>query len=125
MNYRSPTARAHKRMLTDLESRAAEAAALLKALSNEHRLLMLCLLSSEGELTAGALSERVGLSQSALSQHLGRLREEGLVAYRRQSQTLYYRLADARAARVLKLLHEMYCVEGAAGSRRVSRSRGS
>lgn len=93
----------------DLAERAGEAAALMKALSNEHRLLILCHLISEGEMTVGALVERVGLSQSALSQHLARLREEGLVAYRRESQTLHYRVADPRAGQMLELLRDMFC----------------
>ena len=95
--------------LNDLEQSAAEAAALLKALSNEHRLLILCHLISEGELAVGALVERVRLSQSALSQHLARLRDEGLVSFRRESQTLYYRVADPRAGRVLETLHDIFC----------------
>ena len=95
----------------DLQLRAAEAAALLKAMSNEHRLLILCHLVSEGELAVGSLVDKVGLSQSALSQHLARLREEGLVSFRRESQTLFYRVADLRAARVLELLRDLFCSE--------------
>ena len=95
--------------LSKLTAKAAEAAALMKALSNEHRLLILCHLISEGELAVGALGERVPLSQSALSQHLARLREEGLVAFRRESQTLYYRVADPKAGQVLELLRDLFC----------------
>ena len=95
----------------ELQVRAAEAAALLKAMSNEHRLLILCHLVSEGELAVGALVEKVGLSQSALSQHLARLREEGLVSFRRESQTLFYCVADPRAARLLELLRDLFCAE--------------
>jgi DNA-binding transcriptional ArsR family regulator len=95
--------------LSRLTTKAAEAAALMKALSNEHRLLILCHLISEGELTAGALVERVRLSQSALSQHLARLRDEGLVAFRRESQTLHYRVADPKAGQVLELLRDLFC----------------
>lgn len=94
-----------------MEKRAAEAAALLKALANEQRLLILCHLAAEGELQVGALGERVALSQSALSQHLARLRAEGLVDYRRESQALFYRIADPRAAQVLALLQDIYCPE--------------
>jgi DNA-binding transcriptional ArsR family regulator len=94
-----------------MEERAAEAAALLKALANEQRLLILCHLAAEGELQVSALVERIGLSQSALSQHLARLRAEGLVAYRRESQTLFYRISDPRAAQVLALLQDIYCPE--------------
>ena len=95
----------------DLTVKAARAAALMKALSNEHRLLILCHLVSDEELTVGALVERVGLSQSALSQHLARLRGEGLVSFRRDAQTLHYRIADRRAAQVLGLLRDLFCPE--------------
>ena len=95
----------------ELAAKAAEAAALMKALSNEHRLLILCHLVAERELTVGALVERVGLSQSALSQHLARLRAGGLVAFRRDAQTLHYRVADPRAGQVLELLQQVFCPE--------------
>ena len=95
----------------DLTEKAAEAAALMKALSNEHRLLVLCHLVSDEELTVGALVERVGLSQSALSQHLARLRGEGLVSFRRDAQTLHYRVADPKAGQVLALLRDLFCPE--------------
>ena len=62
-----------------------------------------------GEMNVGALADAVGLSQSALSQHLARLREEGLVATRREAQTIHYRLADPKAARLLALLRDIYC----------------
>ena len=90
---------------------AAKAAALLKALSNEQRLLMLCHLAQEGELSVGQLGDRLELSQSALSQHLARLRDEGLVATRKEAQSVFYRVCDPRAARLLALLHELFCPE--------------
>lgn len=89
-------------------ARAGEAAALLKALSHEARLMVLCQLLA-GEHSAGALQEASGLSQSALSQHLAKLRLEGLVATRREAQTIYYRLADAKVERVLDTLAAIYC----------------
>lgn len=89
-------------------AKAVEAAALLKALSHEARLIVLCQLV-EGEQSAGALQGDSGLSQSALSQHLARLRDEGLVATRREGQTIFYRLADAKAGRVLQTLADIYC----------------
>lgn len=95
--------------LEALASQAAAAARMLKLLGNEGRLLMLCLLASRGEMTAGELVSTVGLSQSALSQHLARLREDGLVTFRRESQTLHYRISDPRAARILELLKDIYC----------------
>ena len=97
------------RVLNEMTDSVGDASALLKALSNEHRLLVLCHLAVEGELSAGALVERVGLSQSALSQHLAKLREQGLVAYRREAQVLFYCVEDPRALRLLALLHELFC----------------
>ena len=97
--------------LSDLAAKAGAAAALMKALSNEHRLLILCHLISAEELTVGALVERIGLSQSALSQHLAKLREEGLISFRRESQTLHYRVSDPRAGQVLALLRDIFCPE--------------
>ncbi|MBD0273935.1 MAG: helix-turn-helix transcriptional regulator [Acetobacteraceae bacterium] len=95
--------------LAALQEKAAEAARLLRLLSNERRLLVLCHLVAEGEMGVGALAEAVGLSQPALSQHLALLREEGLVATRKEAQAVFYRLADPRAARVLSLLRDLYC----------------
>jgi len=95
----------------DLTDKAAEAAGLMKALSNENRLLILCHLVSDEELTAGTLVDRVGLSQSALSQHLARLRAQGLVTFHRRAQTLHYRIADGKAARVLSVLRDLFCPE--------------
>ncbi len=92
-----------------LQAKADEAALLLRLLANEHRLLILCQLAGSGEATVGGLTAAVGLSQSALSQHLARLREEGLVAYRREAQTLHYRIADPRIERLLVALREIFC----------------
>src|SRR3954464_6579755 len=92
-----------------LAKQAGEAAQLLKMLANEKRLLILCFLAVRGEMTVGELVGIVKLSQSALSQHLARLREDGLVVFRRTSQTLHYRVADKRALRVLQVLKEIYC----------------
>lgn len=89
-------------------TKAAEAADLMRALSHAGRLLVLCQLI-EGERSVGTLQATAGLSQSALSQHLARLREDGLVATRREAQTIYYRLADDRAARVINTLASIYC----------------
>ena len=92
-----------------LAEQSAAAAILLRALGNEQRLLILCHLAAEGELSVTALGERMSLSQSALSQHLARLREDGITAFRREAQTLFYRIADDKAARLLALLHDLYC----------------
>jgi DNA-binding transcriptional ArsR family regulator len=92
-----------------LERRAGEAAELLKLLANEHRLLILCRLVAAGEMSVGKLVDAVGLSQSALSQHLAKMREEGLLGTRREAQTIYYHIADENAGRVLSLLKGMFC----------------
>ena len=95
-----------------LEMRAAEVAGVLRALANERRLMILCKLVEWGEANVNALAEAVGLSQSALSQHLAKMRAEGLVAYRRESQTLWYRIADQRIEQLFATLHRLYCANG-------------
>lgn len=95
--------------LTRLEAKAAEAVRLLRLLANEKRLLILCLLVVRGEMDVGGLAKAVGLSQSALSQHLAKLRANRLVAFRRESQTLHYRLDDPRAVQVLGMLKDIFC----------------
>jgi len=92
-----------------MQEGAAQAAALLRAVGNEHRLLVLCLLLAHEEMTVGALLEQVALSPSALSQHLARMRDEGLVAYRREAQTLYYRIANPDVARLIATLKDIFC----------------
>jgi len=96
------------RDLKTMRKHAAEAATMLRALAHEARLRVLCELAV-GERSAGELVERSGLSQSALSQHLAKLRDEGLVATRRDATTIFYRIADANAARILAVLHDIYC----------------
>jgi ArsR family transcriptional regulator len=91
-----------------LAAKASAAAGLLRALANESRLMILCKLI-EGERSVGELVAAIGLSQSALSQHLAKLRADGLVATRREAQTIHYRLASAEAARVMHLLADIYC----------------
>lgn len=99
-------------MSDEFRAHAARAATWLRALANEHRLLVLCALVDAGELSVGQLNERVPLSQSALSQHLSILRRDGLVETRRESQTIHYSLADGTAAQVIELLHGRFCPDG-------------
>lgn len=96
-------------LLGHFEVQARDAASLLKALSNESRLLVLCYIAEEGELSVGQLGARVGLSQSALSQHLAKLREQRVVATRKEAQTVFYRVSDPKAANLLALLHDLFC----------------
>ena len=94
--------------ITRFEASAGEAAKLLRALGNERRLMILCQLT-EGERSVGELLPLVGLSQSALSQHLAVLREEAVVATRREGQTIWYRIADPAAMKVVATLAEIFC----------------
>ena len=102
-------------MQSDLINRfsrnAAEAVGLLKALASEPRLLVLCYLAEAGEMSVGDLTDQLGLSQSALSQHLARLREEGLVTTRKEAQLVFYRVCDPKAEQMLALLHDLFCPE--------------
>ena len=91
-----------------MRAHAADAAQLMNALGNESRLMILCMLA-EQERSVGELNDVVPLSQSALSQQLARLRSQGLVETRRESQTIYYSLADGPAHSVIQLLHDLYC----------------
>ncbi|MDP1730790.1 MAG: metalloregulator ArsR/SmtB family transcription factor [Devosia sp.] len=95
--------------LGELEGKAGQIAGILRALGNDARLLLLCRLVRHGEVTAGSLIGTAGLSQSALSQHLARMREEGIVAYRREGQTLWYRIADPRIEELIGTLYNLYC----------------
>jgi DNA-binding transcriptional ArsR family regulator len=95
--------------MAGLERKAGAAAHLLKLLANENRLLILCRLVLAGELSVNDLVNAVGISQSALSQHLAKMREEGLLGTRREAQTVYYRIVDPNAQRMLALLKGIYC----------------
>jgi DNA-binding transcriptional ArsR family regulator len=92
-----------------LEDKAEEASRMLKLIANDRRLLILCRLIGEGEMTVSAIAQAVDLGQSALSQHLARMREERLVTFRREGTTLYYRIADPKAERLIAALKEIYC----------------
>ena len=91
-----------------MREHAPDAAGLMKALGNESRLMILCTLA-EGERSVGELNAMIPLSQSALSQQLARLRTQGIVETRRESQTIHYSLAPGPANRVIRLLHDIYC----------------
>jgi len=93
--------------LSELAGSAQAAARLLKLLASEQRLLLLCRLV-EGEASVGLLAEHAKLAQSAASQHLAKMRADGLVATRREAQTIFYRLADPATMRILNTLCEIY-----------------
>jgi DNA-binding transcriptional ArsR family regulator len=94
--------------IADFEASAGKAAELLRTLGNEKRLMILCQLGP-GELQAGALQAPLGLSQSALSQHLAVLREAGIVSTRRDGQAIWYRIADPAAVQVIATLASIFC----------------
>lgn len=94
--------------LQEMEKNSAQAVALLKAMANERRLQILCLLHSQ-ELSVGELCMKLELSQSALSQHLAWLRRDGLVNTRKEAQTVYYSLKSEEVKQMIHLLHNLYC----------------
>ena len=93
---------------SDLTERSEEVASYLRVLANSSRLLILCELRT-GERSVGALEDAVGLTQSALSQHLAKLRVSGIVATRRDAQTIYYRLSDPKTVRMMATLYDVLC----------------
>src|SRR5690606_31713953 len=95
--------------IAKLAESAGEAARMLRLLANEKRLLVLCALAVKGEASVGELAAEAGLGMSALSQHLAKLRADGLVASRKDAQMVYYRIADPDAAKILKTLKDIYC----------------
>lgn len=94
--------------LSSMREKASEAEQLLNLLANRHRLLVMCQLV-EGERSVGQLQENSGLSQSALSQHLAKLREAGLVTARRDGQSIYYSISSKEAEALLGTLYDLYC----------------
>ena len=91
-----------------MQQNAANAVSLLKALANEKRLFILCHLLDK-EMSVGEMNEQLGLSQSALSQHLAWLRRDGLVKTRKDAQLVYYSLCSSEVREMIQLLHRLYC----------------
>ncbi|MCG3759729.1 ArsR family transcriptional regulator [Vibrio cincinnatiensis] len=94
--------------LEQMEQNSTQAVVLLKAMANERRLQILCLLHNQ-ELSVGELCGKLELSQSALSQHLAWLRRDGLVETRKEAQTVFYTLSSSEVKAMIKLLHRLYC----------------
>lgn len=95
-------------MAREMKDEALQAAAFLKGLANPHRLTVLCALAN-GEHSVYELIEITGISQTSMSQHLSRLKAEGLVGFRRDHRTLYYYIKDMNVLRVIGILHDIYC----------------
>lgn len=102
----------HSFDITQLEQHASNVADTMRALGNEKRLMILCKLAQAGEMNVNTLAEEVGLSPSALSQHLGRMRAEDLVATRRDSQTIWYRIANEKTEKLMSSLYDIFCAPG-------------
>jgi DNA-binding transcriptional ArsR family regulator len=96
--------------LDKMQRSASDVSDLLKLLGHPDRLMVLCQLKF-GEQSVGELSRNVGIKQSPLSQHLARMRHEGVVTSRRDAQTMYYSIADDKVAKVVGVLYELYCEE--------------
>ena len=105
-----------------MQQTAAEVCELLKAVANPHRLLILCQLA-EGEKSVGELAEFLGVRSTAVSQNLALMRDSGLVAARRDGQTMWYSIKSAEAHALLETLYRIYCSEGIKPRQRKSRSR--
>ena len=97
--------------IAEMRNSATQAVEMLKAMSNENRLLILCHLGDQ-ELSVGQLNSFIDLSQSSLSQHLARLRKDGLVKTRRESQTIYYSIENQSAMKLITLLQSEFCDPG-------------
>lgn len=93
-----------------MADKAKQVAGFLKGLASEHRLLILCRLV-EGEASVAQLIAATGLAPTSMSQHLGKLKDEGVVAVRRDHRTLHYRIAHPAAMEVLRTLHRHFCAE--------------
>ncbi|MBQ4888607.1 MULTISPECIES: ArsR/SmtB family transcription factor [Shewanella] len=92
-----------------MQQRADHAVVMLKALANERRLFILCHLLNEGEMCVGEMNKKLGLSQSALSQHLAWLRKDNLVCTRKEAQTVFYSLKSDEVRELIKVLDNLYC----------------
>ncbi len=105
--------------IKDMQQAAQQASELMKSLSSENRLMILCQLG-DGEKSVGQLAAALGLRQAAVSQQLALLRKDGLVAPRREAQTIYYDLSGTAARRVIELLYEIYCAPAGQESERLA-----
>ncbi len=97
-------------LIEDMDKQAETVVSILKVMANKHRLMVLCCLQGQA-LSVSELNQKIGLSQSALSQHLAILRQENLVTTRKVAQTVFYSLSSSQVAAIIGTLHDLYCVE--------------
>jgi len=109
--------------MQELEKQAVEVAGILRALGNERRLMIVCKLVEWGESNVTSLAEAVGLSQSAISQHLAKLSERKINVSRRESRTIWYRIADSRVENLFVTLHALFCTPQRRGATNKPRGR--
>lgn len=108
MTSATPQPKAETAEVEAMAAAACEAAGFLKALSHEGRLMILCHLS-QGEKSVTELEDLLGARQAAVSQHLARLRHEGMVSFRREGKTIHYAIRDARVRLAVEMLYQMFC----------------
>ena len=101
--------------INDMQAAATRASDLMRALASENRLMILCQLA-DGEKSVGELASRLDLRHAAVSQQLALLRKDGLVAPRRDGQTIFYSIASPQAEAVIQVLYDLFCGEAAPAS---------
>lgn len=94
-----------------LEQKSAEISRVLKTIGNERRLVILCQLAAHDEMSVSSLVEALNIGQSALSQHLAKMREEEILKTRRDGQSIFYSIADERVSELMRTFHKLYCAD--------------
>jgi len=97
-------------MIEQMSKNATQAAAFLKGLSSQHRLVILCQLS-EGEKCVSDLINSTGLAQTSMSQHLKKLQDEGIITHRREHRTLFYSIDNVEALEIMQILYKKFCAK--------------
>lgn len=100
----------------ELQQQAEQAALFLRTIGNKHRLTVLCLLSVHGAMSVNTLLQNIPLSQSALSQHLAKLRSAGLIDFQRDAQTLYYAICHEQTEKIINVLKDIFCTPNSKGT---------
>lgn len=99
--------------IAKVEQKSGEISRMLKVIGNQRRLVILCQLTAHEEMSVTQLVDALKMGQSALSQHLAKMREEGILNNRRDGQTILYSIADERVAELMRTFYQLYCAEDA------------